>query len=196
MAKSKPPPSDDDPDLFREAVKDVAPLRRPDRVEHAPLRPPPIPAQRIRDERQVLEDSLSDTPPPEMELESGELLSFLREGMSPQVLRRLRSGFWAVQEEIDLHGLRTEEARPLLVQFLEQADRRGARCVRVIHGKGWRSPKREPVLKPRVASWLIQRKEVVAFCEARPEAGGSGAVMVLLRAKKMQGPQPLDDEDD
>ena len=196
MAKTKPPPSDDDPALFREAVKDVAPLRRRERVEHPPQRPAPIPVQRIRDERQVLEDSLSDAPPPEMELESGEVLSFLREGMSPQVLRRLRSGVWTVQEEIDLHGLRTEEARPLLVQFLEQADRRGARCVRVIHGKGRRSPKGEPVLKPRVASWLIQRKEVVAFCEPRPEGGGSGAVLVLLRAKKPAGMQRAGEEDD
>jgi len=195
MAKAKPPVSDDDPALFREAVKDVAPLRRRERVEHAPERPPPIPAQRIQDERQVLEDSLSDAPPAEMELESGEVLSFLREGMSPQVLRRLRAGFWAVQQEIDLHGLRTEEARPLLVEFLDHATKRGARCVRVIHGKGRGSRNREPVLKPRVASWLIQRKEVLAFCEARPEAGGSGAVMVLLRGNKAPGPQRDPDED-
>ncbi len=196
MAKTKPPPGDDDPTLFREAVKGVAPLRRRERVAHAPQRPPPLPLQRIQDERQVLQDSLSDAPPPELELESGEILSFLREGMSPQVLRRLRAGFWAVQQEIDLHGLRTEEARPLLVEFLDQATRRGARCVRVIHGKGRGSRNREPVLKPRVASWLIQRKEVVAFCEARPDAGGSGAVMVLLRAKTPQGAQRSGEDDE
>jgi len=195
MAKAKPPPSDDDPDLFREAVKDVAPLRRRERVEHQPERPPPVPLQRIQDELQVLKDSLSDAPPPEMELESGEVLSFVREGMSPQVLRRLRAGFWAVQGEIDLHGLRTEEARPLLVEFLDHAVKRGARCVRVIHGKGRGSRNREPVLKPRVASWLIQRKEVVAFCEARPESGGSGAMMVLLRGNKREAKPPGEEED-
>ncbi|MCC7548988.1 MAG: Smr/MutS family protein [Burkholderiales bacterium] len=195
MAKTKPPAADDDPTLFREAVKDVAPLRRRERVQHAPEHPPPVPTQRIQDERQVLQDSLSDAPAPEMELESGEVLSFLREGMSPQVLRRLRAGFWAVQQEIDLHGLRTEEARPLLVGFLDHARRRGARCVRVIHGKGLGSRNREPVLKPRVASWLIQRKEVLAFCEARPEAGGSGAVLVLLRGIKPDGAQRADGDD-
>jgi len=194
MAKAKPPPPDDDPDLFREAVKDVSPLRRRERVTHAPQRPPPVPLQRIQDELQVLQDSLSDAPPPELELESGEILSFLREGMSPQVLRRLRAGFWAVQEEIDLHGLRTEEARPLLVAFLDHAGKRGARCVRVIHGKGRGSRNREPVLKPRVASWLIQRKEVMAFCEARPEAGGSGAMMVLLRGNT-SGAKPRGEDD-
>jgi len=195
MAKAKPPLSDDDPDLFREAVKDVAPLRRRERVAHAPERPPPVPLQRIQDELQVLQDSLSDAPPPEMELESGEILSFLREGMSPQVLRRLRAGFWAVQGEIDLHGLRTEEARPLLVGFLDHAVKRGARCVCVIHGKGRGSRNREPVLKPRVASWLIQRKEVMAFCEARPEAGGSGAMIVLLRGNKRETRPPGEDGD-
>jgi len=194
MAKAKPPLSDDDPDLFREAVKDVAPLRRRERVEHAPERPPPVPMQRIQDDLQVLQDSLSDAPPPEMELESGDILSFLREGMSPQVLRRLRAGFWAVQGEIDLHGLRTEEARPLLVEFLDHAVKRGARCVCVIHGKGRGSRNREPVLKPRVASWLVQRKDVMAFCEARPEAGGSGAMMVLLRGSKPGAKPPSEDD--
>ncbi|MCW5623073.1 MAG: DNA mismatch repair protein MutS, partial [Burkholderiales bacterium] len=113
MPKAKPDPSDDDEDLFREAVKDVAPLRQPKRVAHTPQRPPPLPLQRLQDEQQVLQDSLSDAPAPDLDLESGEVLSFLREGMSPQVLRRLRAGFWAVQDEIDLHGLRTGEARPL-----------------------------------------------------------------------------------
>lgn len=196
MAKAKPPPHDDDPSLFHEAVKDVAPLRRPARAEHAPQRPPPLPLQRIEDERQVLQDSLSDAAPSDLEMESGDVLSFLREGMSPQVLRRLRAGFWAVQQEIDLHGMRSEEARALLVQFLAQAARRGARCVRVIHGKGRGSRNREPVLKPRVASWLIQRKDVMAFCEARPDAGGSGAVMVLLRGNKSPGVQRDTGEDD
>jgi DNA-nicking Smr family endonuclease len=103
--------------------------------------------------------------------------------MSPQVLRKLRSGFWAVQDELDLHGLRSEEARELLAQFLTGALRRGQRCLRVIHGKGWRSQNNEPVLKRKVAAWLRQRAEVLAYCEARPAEGGSGAVVVLLQAR-------------
>ena len=131
----------------------------------------------------MLADSLSDQPPLEAALESGEALAFLRQGMSPQVLRKLRSGFWAVQDELDLHGLRTEEARELLAQFLTGAVRRGHRCLRVIHGKGWRSRNNEPVLKRKVAGWLTQRGEVLAYCEARPADGGSGAVTVLLEAR-------------
>ncbi len=185
----KPVKPEQDADVFREAVKDVKPLRAPDRVVHAATRPAPLPLQRLQDDRKVLEDSLSDEAGIEAEIESGDVVTFLRDGMSPQVLRRLRAGFWSVQEEIDLHGARSEEARGLLVDFLDHARQRGHRCVRVIHGKGMRSPNGEPVLKRKVIGWLAQRREVLAFCEARREHGGSGAVVVLLKNKAL-GPRP------
>jgi len=182
MAKQHPQPHDDPKEAFREAVKDVTPLPQRDRVVHAPPRPPPLPLQRLQDDKQALQDSLSEAGP-EPDLDAGEALAFLRDGMSPQVLRRLRAGFWAVQDEIDLHGARADEARALLVDFLNAAQRRGLRCVRVIHGKGLGSRNREPVLKRKVASWLTQRGDVLAYCEARPAEGGGGAVMVLLQAR-------------
>jgi DNA-nicking Smr family endonuclease len=194
MAKPIKQPTDDDADAFREAVKDVQPLPDKGRVVHPPARPTPLPRQREQDDRQVLADSLSEQPPLEAELESGEALAFLRQGMSPQVLRKLRSGFWAVQDELDLHGLRTEEARELLGQFLAGAVRRGHRCLRVIHGKGWRSRNSEPVLKRKVAGWLAQRGEVLAYCEARPAEGGSGAVTVLLEARGSRREAREDDD--
>ncbi len=183
MAKPSKQPRDDDADAFREAVKDVQPLPDKGRVVHAPERPTPLARQREQDDRQVLADSLSSEAPMEAALESGEALAYVREGMSSQVLRKLRSGFWSVQDELDLHGLRSEEARDLLAQFLTGALRRGQRCLRVIHGKGWRSQNNEPVLKRKVAAWLRQRAEVLAYCEARPAEGGSGAVVVLLQAR-------------
>jgi DNA-nicking Smr family endonuclease len=181
---AKPVKPEQDADVFRDAVKDVTPLRDPGKVVHPAARPAPLPLQRQQDDRQVLEDSLSDDAGVEAELESGDVITFLREGMSPQVLRRLRAGFWSVQQEVDLHGARSDEARGLLADFLDQARQRGHRCVRVIHGKGRRSPNGEPVLKRRVIGWLAQRGDVLAFCEARPEHGGSGAMMVLLRGAK------------
>jgi DNA-nicking Smr family endonuclease len=200
MAKPNKQPKDDDADAFREAVKDVQPLPDKGRVLHAPERPTPLPRQREQDDRQVLADSLSAEAPLEAALESGEALAYLREGMSSQVLRKLRSGFWSVQDELDLHGLRSEEARELLAQFLAGALRRGQRCLRVIHGKGWRSQNNEPVLKRKVAAWLRQRGEVLAYCEARPAEGGSGAVVVLLQARggkdEARGAKPEAREDD
>ena len=193
MRKTRAPSQDDGTDAFREAVKDVTPLRESGRVVHASEKPPPLPLQRLEDDRQVLQDSLSGAGA-EPELESGDALAFLRPGLSPQVLRRLRAGFWAVQEELDLHGSRTEQARALLTGFFNAAQRRGLRCVRVIHVRGRRSRHGEPVLKRKVAAWLTQRGDVLAFCEARPVDGGAGAVMVLLQARAAK-PDAREEED-
>jgi hypothetical protein len=104
--------------------------------------------------------------------------------LSPLVFRKLRRGHWILQGEIDLHGLTREEARVHLAAFLSECARRGTRCIRVIHGKGLRSRNKEPVLKAKVAHWLAQRDEVLAFCEATPRDGGSGAMFVLLKARE------------
>jgi DNA-nicking Smr family endonuclease len=121
---------------------------------------------------------------PDIDWETGEELQFLRPGLPRLTLRQLRRGRWVIQDEIDLHGLTTAEARPLVAHFLNHCRRAGLRCVRVIHGKGLRSRNREPVLKAKVARWLMQREEVLAFCQARPTEGGAGAVVVLLSTRR------------
>jgi len=185
MKKPRKPALDpDEAHLFRSSVADVTPLPRAARVEHDIPRPRPVPAQRQQDDRQVLQDSLSDQLPWDAGVESGDELSYARDGIGAQTLRRLRRGHWVIQDELDLHGLRVEEARPLLAEFLDQCVRRGLRCVRVIHGKGLRSKNREPVLKQRVAGWMMQREEVLAFCQAHPHDGGGGAAMVLLKGAR------------
>ncbi len=182
MKKPRKPAVDpEEASLFRASVSDVTPLPRPARVEHDRPRPRPIPAQRLRDDRETLADSLSDEVPWDLGLETGEELSYARNGIGSQTLRRLRRGHWVIQDELDLHGLASDEARVLLVEFLDRCRWRGLRCVRIIHGKGLRSPNREPVLKRKVASWLMQRQEILAFCQARRTDGGGGAVVVLLK---------------
>jgi DNA-nicking Smr family endonuclease len=93
----------------------------------------------------------------------------------------LRRGYWVVQDELDLHGLTREQAKVLLTDFMARCGRRGLRCVRIIHGKGLGSKNREPVLKQKVAGWLAQRRDVIAFSQARAAEGGAGAVVVLLK---------------
>lgn len=176
------PAPPDDRELFREAVGDVRPLSNARRVLHPRRLPRPLPQQRLRDERAALVDSLSDHIPLDALLETGEELAFARNGISRQILRALRSGRWVIQDEIDLHGLTVAAARPLLVEFLNACGRRDLRCIRIIHGKGLRSKNREPVLKRKVAHWLMQRDEILAFCQARGVDGGGGAVVVLLKA--------------
>ncbi|OGA22727.1 MAG: DNA mismatch repair protein MutS [Betaproteobacteria bacterium RIFCSPLOWO2_02_FULL_67_26] len=177
----KPAVHPDEASLFRASMSDVTPLPHPKRVEHKRPLPRPIPAQRLRDDRETLKDSLSDHLPWDAGMETGEELSFARNGIGAPTLRKLRRGHWVIQDELDLHGLTTAEARGLLVEFLNYCARRGLRCVRIIHGKGLRSKNREPVLKRKVAVWLMQREEILAFCQAPRADGGSGAVVVLLK---------------
>lgn len=173
-----------DKEMFRATVADVTPLPKRNKADLERPRPRPIPGQRLRDAQAVLLDSLSDHIPWETGLETGEELTFLRNGISLETLRKLRRGHWVIQDELDLHGLTTPEARALLVEFLNHCLRRGVRYVRIIHGKGLRSKNREPVLKQKVANWLMQRDEILAFCQARRTEGGSGAVVVLLKGQR------------
>jgi DNA-nicking Smr family endonuclease len=166
---------------FRDAVGDVTPLTIRARAEHDRPPHPPLPKKRWEDDEQVLVASVSDEFEIDTLLHTDAELSFRRPGVGPDVLRKLRRGEWVIQDEIDLHGCRTEEARELLAGFLREATRRGLRCVRVVHGKGLGSKDRQPVLKGKTRVWLAQRDEVIAFCQARPAEGGSGALVVLLK---------------
>ena len=169
--------------LFEAAVADAVPLSS-DRVHHEPPPAPAIPRQRRRDERAALAESLDDPALPDLFLEGGDEAAWLRSGMAPSVLRDLRRGRWVIQAALDLHGMNRDEARLQTAEFLVECLRHGHRCVRVVHGKGLRSPGREPVLKKLVLGWLAQRKEVLAFCQARAAEGGAGAVIVLLSANR------------
>lgn len=172
----------DDMHLFRQAVADAAPLSPHGRFLHDIPPPPPIPLSRLRDEREVILESLQDPERWDEATETGEELAYVRPGLSRQILRRLRNQ-WVVQAELDLHGLNRRQAKHELVEFLHECRRCGVRCVRIVHGKGLGSKNREPVLKIHVRHWLSQRDEVLAYVQARPAEGGSGAVMVLLRGR-------------
>ena len=171
-------------ELFSRAigpVKALPPKHRPGhRAAPQPMLTPPIAAQHQRDELAVMREAISDEFDVETLLDTDEALSFRRSGLGPDVIRKLRRGGWAIQAQLDLHGLRREDAREALVAFIRDAKKMGWRCVRVVHGKGLGSPGKTPVLKGRVQSWLIQKTEVLAFVQARPAQGGAGALVVLL----------------
>jgi DNA-nicking Smr family endonuclease len=152
------------------------------RADVARPRPPAQALQRAIDERAALREALSDEIDVDSLLDTDDALSFRRAGVAPDVLRRLRRGQWAIQAQVDLHGMTRDEARERLSHFVRDAVQRGLRCVRVVHGKGNGSPGREPVLKGKVRAWLTQKAVVVAFTQARPAEGGAGALVVLLSA--------------
>ena len=156
------------------------PLRHKPVVVLAPVPPEPIARQHLRDEAQALREALSDEFDVTTLLDADDQMSFRRPGVSTEVTRKLRAGHWTLQGQVDLHGLRSDEAREALAQFVRQSWRQGLRCVRVVHGKGLGSPGKQPVLKLKVQRWLIQKKEVMAFVQARASEGGAGALVVLL----------------
>lgn len=169
---------------FRDAVErlgGVSPLPPTGRHHRPAPHAEPYARQRARDDEAVLVESVSDEIDVDSLLDTDDQLSYRRNGIGPDVVRKLRRGEWRIQDEIDLHGLRVDEARESLSAFLKEALKRGQRCVRVVHGKGLRSKDRRPVLRDKVRGWLVQRDEVIAFCQARGPEGGSGALVVLLR---------------
>ncbi|CAN5273834.1 hypothetical protein BH11PSE9_BH11PSE9_15120 [soil metagenome] len=172
--------------LFAASVGEVVPLRQATRAMLNGAPPEAIPRQRESDEAAVMLQALSDEFDVESLLETDDALSFRRRGIGPEVVRKLRRGVWAVQAQLDLHGMRRDEAREQLGAFLINAERTGLRCVRVIHGKGNGSPGKEPVLKGKVKSWLVQKNQVIAFAQARASDGGHGALLVLLRSHTLR----------
>jgi DNA-nicking Smr family endonuclease len=173
---------EDEAALFRAEVRDAVPLRAPARHERAKPAHPPVPVQSLRGEHAALDESRTGALDEDIAFETGEELAFVRGGVSRQVLRRLRRGHWLVQGHLDLHGMNRAEAHEAIAAFLRAAVRHARRCVRIVHGKGLGSKNREPVLKGKVNVWLARREEVLAFCQAPPAQGGSGAVLVLLKA--------------
>jgi DNA-nicking Smr family endonuclease len=170
--------------VFADVVK-LPPVNRAPRHR---VRPAPIPRQTLADEADVLAQAkFGREPAPHtwdagQEFEHGQ--TFTRGGIGTDVIAKLRRGHWSIQGELDLHGRNSTEAHDLLIDFLAASRQRGARCVRVIHGKGLTSPNREPVLKVKVRRWLAHWDDVLAYAEAPRHAGGGGAVLVLLRGNR------------
>jgi len=176
--------------LFSLSVGPVAPLKDSGRAELPRSVPTPEPRQTQADEAAALREALSDEVDVESLLLTDDGLSYRRPEVSEDVLSRLRRGQWSIQGEIDLHGLRRDEAREAVATFILKAHQQGRRCLRVVHGKGHGSPGRQPILKAKVQRWLAQRQEVIAFTQASGPEGGAGALIVLLGSKTRKWGMP------
>lgn len=176
--KEKNPSPPEDTELFQQAMGGVTPLPPANRAAQTRPKPEPVPLAAHRAASQpAIRDALSDPAPG-----SEPINEYLGNGISPLTLRKLRRGQFPVQDSLDLHGLNSDEARKLLLEFLRESQQRKLRCVRVIHGKGWHGENGEGILKLRTRHWLTQCPEVLAFCEAPPSHGGGGAVLALLKS--------------
>jgi len=171
-------------DLFIRAAGAVKPMLDKGRALLKKERQAPVVMRYQHDEQAVLHEAISDEFDVSTLLDADDLLSFRRPGIGTDVTRKLRRGDWSIQRQLDLHGLRRDDAREALSGFIREAHKHGIRCVRVVHGKGLGSPGKAPILKSRVHSWLVQKKEVLAFVQAKPADGGAGALVVLLIASQ------------
>ena len=185
MGKKSTPDRDAEDDseaaAFRTAMRDVKPLaaqppkHAPAIARRARIRPPPRRAAENLDETMPLIATAADA-------DAAASLSFQRGGVQDQVMRRLRRGLIPSEDEIDLHGLNQAAARDRLADFIARSRDAGRRSVTVVHGKGYRSGARGPILKTAVDLWLRRHLDVMAFTSAKAIDGGTGAVYVLLRA--------------
>ncbi len=174
---SKP---DNEKSQFHKAMQDVRQLTDKPRVELDKPKPKAMAGFTRRDNAEVMRESLSGLPLPG-EIQSGEEMIYARAGVPSKILRKLRRGQYAIESECDLHGLTAEQAKHVLVEFIDECLVLGLHCVRVVHGKGRGSGPAGPVIKPPAGSYLRKRAEVVAYATTLPEHGGSGAVYVLLK---------------
>lgn len=178
MKKSTDRIKPEDAALFRAAVGAVQALPEQNRIE--PQKTPRKTLPRAATPPPAIPDTLSDSGAENAPDE------FLRNGLPRVTLRKMRRGYWPVQDSLDLHGSTGDAARRLLQEFLHGAAQRGLRCVLVIHGKGINSRGGEAVLRRLTRHWLTQRLDVLAYCNAPPQDGGSGAALVLLKAMPPQ----------
>ncbi|MEP6485235.1 MAG: Smr/MutS family protein [Rudaea sp.] len=171
--------SDEDRSLFADAVGPVRAIRAPQQAVHRP-RPEPVARQALLDEARVIDELMSSAIDPG-DIEVGEEISYVKDGVAPRVLRNLKRGHYSIRDEIDLHQMTAAVASDAMKLFLDENRRDDRLCVKIIHGKGLRSRAAGPVLKRMVDRLLRRRDDVIAFASAKPVEGGTGATLVLLK---------------
>ncbi len=177
----KPSITEEERALFKAAVENVAPLSSSHRDIQPHQRPKSIlHIQKKSDEYSLLEkEPLIQLAP----VTSEETLQFMRAGLQTRVIQKLKRGEFEIDAVLDLHGFNLLDAEKILQRFLTHAIEQQWRCVQIIHGKGSRSDQ-APLLKNSVNQWLRAYAEVLAFCSAKANDGGAGAVYVLLKNAK------------
>ena len=174
--------SNEEKALFRNSVAGTRPLKTEARVEPEKKRPPARPLQKENDDQPIIQDIFAD-PYDLIDMEIEEELFFARNGLQKRTLKKLKRGEIAIEAELDLHRRTKLEARQAITNFLYYCHTNKLHCVRIIHGKGYGSHGKQPILKQFINYWLRQREDILAFCSARQVDGGTGAVYVLLKTK-------------
>ncbi|MCU7799820.1 MAG: Smr/MutS family protein [gamma proteobacterium symbiont of Lucinoma myriamae] len=166
---------------FQEAIKGVKPIKN-DRID---LYANPKNTRPFKDKNHYedgashahISDEWQNT-----EVSGEEFIFFARPGLQLKTQKQLRQGKIIIDDHLDLHGLSIDEARETLLEFINFAQKQQIRCIRLVHGKGYRSSAQKPVLKNKVNSWLRQHPEILAFSSAQPKDGGNGALYIIIKS--------------
>lgn len=172
-----------DKEVFLDAMADVReimefreiPFNKPSKIKLSPVQKDDtldILRQIVNGKRKI---RLSDT---------GEYIEWISPNIRKDIAPRLHQGEFSVQDYVDLHGMTLKEAEEALCLFFKEAIKKRLFCVKVIHGRGLRSP-RGPVLKEAFKKWLhgAFKKWVLAYSTAKDCDGGLGATYIILKSK-------------
>jgi DNA-nicking Smr family endonuclease len=182
-ACSKPAPGVSDEEVFLDAMADVREIREfreiPPRKPARRAPPSPGPDDTMEALREIVEGRRRIPLP-----DTSEYAEWVNPRLRRDIARRLHEGDFAVQDYIDLHGMGLGEAEEAFREFFREAVRKNLFCIKVIHGRGLRSPK-GPILKEALRRWLHgpYRKWVSAYATARDCDGGLGATYIMLKGR-------------
>ena len=172
-----------DEELFAKAMREVREIKE---FRSIPVRPvkSTLAQRKISDDKEAiiaLEEIVSGRGSVHLP-DTQEYVEWVNRDFRGDIVKKLHEGKFSVQDYLDLHGLCFGEAESAVEQFLKESMMRGHRCIKIIHGRGLRSPK-GPVLKEALIKWLSgrYRKHIIAFVTARQCDGGLGALYILLR---------------
>ncbi len=180
--------NNDDSDSFKQAMKDVLPLKSPQKLRFKKTAAinPSIKARRLA-ALGLIDKYTEILPDKDIDLISPHAtLSFQRSGIQHRAFKKLRMGKYQVESYLDLHGMSVKQARKEIQHFINDCSNTDIRCVLINHGKGEKRFPQPALLKSCVASWLPQLDTVLAFCSAKAHHGGVGATYVMLRKKQIQ----------
>lgn len=178
--------TNEDKSLFAEAVKDVTKLKKNrSKVATPPTnRPSKTPPQKLQNHFDDLAHFGANTlhhGKDATSVDAHQKLAFKRPQLDTKSFKRLQKGLFQTIWHLDLHGLTEVMADQQLHAFIHDALTEKARYLIIIHGKGYNSDTRTPILKNLVNQRLRQIPQVLGFCSAQPKDGGTGAAYVFLQ---------------
>ncbi len=171
--------------LFRDAVSDVKPLSKSQKIIPEQPKTTEKPAEKIK---KIILKKIPEEKPifhfsnKQAEVSGDDIITYAKPGLQHKRFTQLKQGKMKTEATLDLHEHTSDEALIAVDDFLERCQQRGMRSVCIIHGKGHFSTDNTPILKNLLNQYLRQHPRVIAFHSAKNKQGGTGAIYVLLKA--------------